>query len=226
MRNTLSSRKLLLTGLTLMFSITLHAQVIRQDIDVQQWPVGTVTLTTGDVLHGIVTYYRTQDIITVLKEDGTLRSLSPVNVEKFEVTNGDSYRWHTFRSIYWNQGKDYSDFKKPTFFEELIQGNATLLMRESYYKRTIEKYESDYEEGKTLDPMGYPIDAVFADQIKPVFFVLKPDGEIVNLQQVRKDFLRYCGKKSGIIKAFVRKNKLSFEQPHEFIAIVNYYSKL
>ena len=202
-----------------------YAQV-RQEIDVQEWPAGTVTLSTGEVLEGAITYYRGQEIISLLDNDGKLYSLSPVNVEKFEVENEYGSRRHVFKTIYWDQGKDFTDFKKPTFFEQLSDGNTTLLMRESYYKRNIETYTGDYKEGQIHDPMGYPIDAIFADQIKPLYYVLKPDGEVVQLQNVRKDFLRYCGKRAGTIKSFVRKQKLRFDQPMDFTAIVNYYNTL
>jgi len=212
-------------SLMLLCSITVVAQT-RTDIDVQQWPKGTVTLTSGETLKGMVTYYRTQDIITVLHEDSTLSSLSPVNVDRFEVSNENSNRVHVFRSIYWDQGKDYTDFKKPTFFEQVLEGNATLLMRESYYKRNIDSYTAETLEGTIFDPMGYPIQGQFANQIKPRFYVLQPDGDVVVLQQVRRDFLNFCGKKANLVKSFARKQKLSFELAHEFVAIVNYYNTL
>ncbi|MBB6611146.1 hypothetical protein H7F15_08870 [Pontibacter sp. Tf4] len=218
-------RSLFLTISALGMACTLQAQV-RQDIDVQEWPAGTVTLTTGEVLEGVITYYRAQDIVTVLPENGRLHSLSPVNVEQFEVKNDFDTRRHLFKTIYWNQGKDYTDFKKPTFFELLTDGNVTLLMRESYYKRTIDTYLTEYKEGTVYDPMGYPIDAVFADQIKPQFFVMQPDGKIILLQHARRDFLNYCGKKASQVKSFARKQKLSFDAPMDFKAIVTYYNTL
>lgn len=198
----------------------------RQEVDVQEWPNGTVTLTTGEVLQGTIVYYRAQDVINILLENGRVRSLSPVNVEQFEVKNRFGSRNHVFKTIYWDLGKDYTDFKKPTFFEQLVDGNITLLMREKYYKRTMDTYLTEYKEGSVYDPMGYPIEAVFADQIRPQYYVLQPDGKIIGLQNTRKDFLSYCGKKASQVKNFVRKQKLSFDQPLDFIAIVNYYNTL
>ena len=139
MKRTLFTRFLVLIVSCLLGSYPLTAQV-RQEVDVQEWPNGTVTLTTGDVVEGVITYYRVQEIVTVLSENGDLYSLSPVNVDKFEVNNEYGSRRHVFKTIYWDQGKDYTDFKKPTFFEQLTEGNTTLLMRESYYKRTIDTY--------------------------------------------------------------------------------------
>ena len=225
MKRTLFTRFLVLIVSCLLGSYPLTAQV-RQEVDVQEWPNGTVTLTTGDVVEGVITYYRVQEIVTVLSENGDLYSLSPVNVDKFEVNNEYGSRRHVFKTIYWDQGKDYTDFKKPTFFEQLTEGDITLLMRESYYKRTIDTYTVEYKEGTVYDPMGYPIDAIFADQIKPKFYVMQSNGKVTGLQHARRDFLNYCGKKAGMVKSFARKQKLNFEMPMDFMAIVNYYNTL
>lgn len=214
-----------LTILGLLISFVLIAQT-RDEIDVQHWAKGIVTLTTGKVLEGVVTYYRTQDIITVRLDDSTLSTLSPVNVEQFEVTDVSNSRNHLFRSIFWDQGNEYTDFKKPTFFEQVLQGKITLLMRESYYKRANDPYMAETMSGRSYDPSGYPIDNQFADQIKPRFFVMTSDGEIIKLQRVRKDFLNYCGQKASAVKAYAKKQKLSFELPQDFITIVNYYNTL
>lgn len=217
----------ILFAVVFMFSAACITQAqVRQEIDIQEWPAGTVTLNTGEVLEGSVTYYREQDIISVLDETGKLHSLSPVNVEQFEVQNEYGSRNHIFKSIFWDQGKEFSDFKKPTFFEQLTDGNTTLLMRESYHKRNIDPNLVESSNGMVHDPMGYPIDVLFADQIKPLYYVLKPDGDVMQLQSVRKDFLKYCGKRAGNIKSFVRKQKLRFDQPMDFTAIVNYYNTL
>lgn len=209
----------------LLCCFTCSAQT-RGDIDVQYWPKGTVKLTTGEVLEGFVTFYRSQDIITVMLPDSTLSSLTPVNVEQFEVTDGLGTRNHIFRTIYWDQGKDYSDFKIPTFFEQVLHGKVTLLMKETYNSRGLDPFLAEVSEGSAYDPLGYPTNGQFADQIKPHFYVLQPDGKVVQLQKIRKDFLQYCGKKATLIKSFARKQKLSFELPHEFVTIVNYYNTL
>jgi hypothetical protein len=225
MKNYLCSRSLLLAGICLLFSSTINAQN-RQEIDIQEWPKGIVTLTSGEVLKGTITFYRTQDLISVLNDDGTLSTLSPVNVAQFEVSDGVRNRYHVFKSIFWNQGRDYTDFKKPAFFEQLNQGKATLLMREGYTKKSVDPYLASAMAGNAYDPLGYPINGQFYDQIRPKFYVLQPDGEIIMLTHIRKDFLSYCGNKASVIKAFARKQKLSFEQPIDFIAIVNYYNTL
>ncbi|MBJ6118656.1 hypothetical protein JAO76_10660 [Pontibacter sp. BT310] len=225
MKSILLFRLLLFSVICLLSSTALKAQT-REAIDVQIWPRGEVTLTSGEVLKGVVTYYRSQDIITVSLADNTLSSLSPVNVAKFEVSNAYSNRRHLFKSIYWDQGDEHTDFKKPTFFEQIMEGNITLLMRESYNKRIVDSHLASMMENRTTDPLGYPIQGIYYDQIKPLFYVMNPAGEIKVIQQTRKDFLLYCGKKAPVIKSFVRKNRLNFDQPSDFIAIVNYYNTL
>jgi hypothetical protein len=218
-------KPVVLIAISLLSNFAIKAQ-IREDIDIQQWPRGLITLTSGEVVEGSVTFYRSQDIITVLHADSTLSSLSPVNVTQFLVSDEYNNRKHLFKSVYWDQGMAHSDFKKPTFFEEILQGNVTLLMRESYSRRGLDPYMTEAMDQNAYDPLGIPIGGQFADQIKPMFYVLGPEGKIVTLQKVRKDFLNYCGKKATIVKDFARKQKLSFELPQDFIAIVHYYNSL
>ncbi|MER2996979.1 hypothetical protein [Pontibacter populi] len=225
MKFILLTRFLFFSALILLISNAAPAQT-RVDIDIQIWPKGVVTLTSGKVLEGVVTYYRSKDVITISQPDNTLSSLSPVNVVQFEVSNGHSDRRHLFRTIYWDKGEEYTDFKIPIFFEQILDGNTTLLMRESYHKRIIDPYLAEKMDNRTTDPMGYPIQGIYYDQIKPQFYVMNGDGEVKGIHHMRKDFLNFCGKKATEIKSFVRKQKLNFEQPSDFIAIVNYYNTL
>ncbi|MDX5438528.1 MAG: hypothetical protein LPK03_15095, partial [Pontibacter sp.] len=73
---------LFLSAICLITSSDAMAQ-FRPSIDVQEWPSGKIVLTSGDTLYGPVTFYRTQEVINVQNEDGTISSFSPVNVQYF-----------------------------------------------------------------------------------------------------------------------------------------------
>ncbi|WP_299824141.1 hypothetical protein [uncultured Pontibacter sp.] len=194
----------------------------RPAIDVQEWPTGKVVLVDGDTLYGALTYYRTQDIVNVHHEDGTMSSLSPVNVEYFIAQEMPSGRSYTFRTLRWDMGKAYSDFKKPTFFEELNRGLLTLIMRETYVRRDGSNIAaSNY----FYDPNNYSSNQ-FTDQVKELYYILLPDGEILSLRNLRKDLHSLFGKKSKDVKSYVKLNKLDYEKPHELIAIVNYFNTI
>ncbi|MFD3001793.1 hypothetical protein ACFS7Z_15575 [Pontibacter toksunensis] len=207
----------------MVFSPDVFAQY-RTEIDVQEWPAGKVVLTSGDTIYGPLTYHRTQEVVYVHnEEDGTISAFSPVNVEYFVAQEHPSNRPYTFRTLMWDLGRDYSDFKKPTFFEQLNQGPLTLVMRERYVRRDVH-YASRL--GYYNNPYYYPMGSNYIDQIEELYYVLLPDGEVVTLRNVRRDLHKLFGKKSKQVKKFVKSRKLDYDKPHEMAAIINYFNSL
>ncbi|WP_460924391.1 hypothetical protein [Pontibacter brevis] len=195
----------------------------RPEVDVQEWPSGKVVLTSGDTIYGPLTLYRTQEVINVHNEDGTISAFSPVNVQYFVAQEHPSNRAYIFRSLMWDLGRDYSDFKKPTFFEQLNQGTLSLFMRETYVRRDAQ-YAGTH--GYYSDPTLYPMGNNYLDQVHELYYVLLPDGEVVTLRNVRRDLHKLFGKKSRQVKKFVKEKKLDYKKPHELIAIVNHFNSL
>ena len=197
---------------------------IRTKIDVQQWPAGKVVLTSGDTIYGPLTYHRTEEIVNVLNEDGTISAFSPVNVQYFVAQEKPSNRPYIFRTLMWDMGRDYTGFKKPTFFEQLNQGPLTLIMREG---QVLRRDVSDVgRQGYHNASYIYPVTDAYVDQVTPLYYVLLPDGEIVTLRHVRKDLHKLFGNKSREVRKYVRKKKLDYRKPHQLIAIINYFNSL
>lgn len=191
--------------------------------DVQEWPQGKVVLVNGDTLYGALTYYRTPDIVKVRHEDGSISSVTPVNVKYFIAQEMPSGRSYTFRTLNWDMGKANSGFKKPTFFEELNRGALTLITRETYsisgnrgYNNTTSYY----------DPGYYAGNSGLEDQVIELYFILLQSGEIVSLRNLRKDLHTLFGEKSKDVKSYIKLNKLDYEKPHELVAIINYFNSL
>ncbi|ARS36139.1 hypothetical protein [Pontibacter actiniarum] len=196
----------------------------RSAIDVQEWPSGKIVLATGDTIYGPVTFHRSQEVINVQNEDGSLSSFSPVNVQYFVAQEQPSGRAYTFRSLMWDMGRDYSDFKKPTFFEQLNQGPLTLIMRESYVHKDSRGTSPYSSQGYLYDSNYYAPGSEWLSQIKELYYVMLPDGEIVTLRNVRKDLHKLFGKRAKQMKKYVKEHKLSYEKPHHVVAIVNYFN--
>lgn len=190
---------------------------VRPAIDVQEWPTGKVVMVNGDTLYGALTYYRTPDIVNVHHQDGSMTSVSPVNVEYFVAQEMPSGRSHTFKTLHWDLGKPYSNFKKPTFFEILNQGALTLVKREAY----------SHNLGNMTPTFLEPNNKQWAsEQIRDVYYILLPDGDIVGLKNPRKDLQALFGKKYKDVRSYIKLNRLDYEKPHELVAIVNYFNTL
>lgn len=192
---------------------------VRLALDVQEWPTGKVVMVNGDTLYGALTYYRTPDIVNVHHQNGSMTSVSPVNVEYFVAQEMPSGRSFTFKTLHWDLGKPYSNFKKPTFFEILNQGALTLVKREAY----------SHKNGN-LSP-AFPVANQNAgqwdpEQIRDVYYIVLPDGDIVGLKNPRKDLQTLFGSKYKDVKSYIKLNRLDYEKPHELVAIVNYFNTL
>ncbi len=187
-------------------------------LDAQEWPKGKVVLVSGDTIYGALSYYRTQDIVNVHHQDGTLSSFSPVNVQYFIAQELPSGRSYTFRTLYWDMGRANSDFKKPTFFEELNRGMVMLLVRESFV----------YKNGTTPNLInGNPYQySDVNDQVIQQYFLLLPNNKIVTLRNLRKDLYSLFGNKSKDVKSYIKLNRLDFEKRHELVAIINYFNTI
>lgn len=193
--------------------------------DVQRWPEGKVVLADGEVLYGPLTYYQSQEVVNVRNEDGSIRSLSPVLVQHFVGQDLPSGRMYLFRALPWDLGRKYSDFKKPTFFEELNQGPLTLLRRQVPLVQTA-GYANTLNESSHINANVYPVHQAAQEQIEDYYYILLPDGEIVTLQNVRKDLHKLFGKKSRKVKEYVKEHNLDYDRPYKLIAIVNYFNSL
>ncbi|WP_276496837.1 hypothetical protein [Pontibacter litorisediminis] len=227
MKNKILSNTYLYFGSLLfcLLSVEAFAQY-RPEIDIQEWPSGKVVLTSGDTIYGPITFYRTKEVVSVLNDDGTKSTFSPVNVQYFIGQEEPSGRPYTFRSLMWNLGRDYSDFKKPTFFEQLNQGHFTLMMREEYVRKNTSRSNLLYAHNAIYDSQYYVPGSEWADQIKGLYYILLPDGQVITLRNARKDLYRLFGNKSRQVRKYVREKHLSYEKPHQMMAIVNYYNSL
>ncbi|AKD01897.1 hypothetical protein POKO110462_10380 [Pontibacter korlensis] len=224
--NTFAAVLLLITSLSVyLLPRDVDAQY-RPSIDVQEWPSGKVVLTSGDTIFGPITFYRTQEVVSVQNEDGTRSSFTPVNVQYFIAQEEPSGRSYTFRSLMWDMGRDYSDFKKPTFFEELNQGSYTLIMREDYIRKDPSRMSPLYANNAAYGSEYYVPGSEWIDQIKALYYVLLPNGEIVTLRNVRKDLHALFGNKSREVRKFVRERNLSYEKPHQLMSIISFYNSL
>lgn len=220
--------KLAVNGLVVLlfcFNAELKAQIRYIPAEVQVWSYGSVVLESGDTISGSITYHCKQDVVEVTKVDLSLSTFSPVNVKYFTVINDYTGEQQLFRTLYWDQGKESTDFKRPFFFEQLNEGNYTLIIREEYTQKNRGAANDASPYGREYD-LRRSIDGYFVNEVRPLYYILLPDGDIIPLKHTRKDLLNLCGKKSRQVKRYAKQNKLSFEKRNELTAIVNFYNTL
>jgi hypothetical protein len=200
---------------------------VAQQVDVQEWPKGRIVLTSGDTLSGPVTYHRIEDIIRVTLADGSIQAYAPVNVSSFTVTDERGRFRQTFKPYMWNRGNDYSDYKAPAFFELLTEGNYSLVKREVLSSRNL-NYSPMYAGsgyGRYYDPYGY---GHLRQQtvVQDLFYIYNPKGAIISLRNPKRDLEDLFGNKAKVMKEFVKRNNLEYDNARDLVRIVGHFNQL
>jgi hypothetical protein len=199
-----------------------------QQLDVQEWPNGQVILATGDTLYGSVVYHQTEEVIRLVRQDGTNQAFTPVGVRSFTVTDDQSQYQKVFRSYFWNRGNDYSDYQVPAFFQVLQEGPYTLVKREviSFRNQNLSPMYAGYS--RYYDPYGgsnypgYRSQAVILDML----FLYSPQQKIQALRKPRRDLEDLYGNKSGAMKKFIKTYNLSYNDTGDVMKMIWYFNSL
>ncbi|SIR10857.1 hypothetical protein [Pontibacter lucknowensis] len=198
---------------------------MREGFDTERWLYGKVVLTSGDSLQGAVIYHPAKDVVQIASEDGTINSLSAVNVSHFMISGVYDGKPQIFRSLPWNRGSFQSDFRVPVFFEQINQGELMLMKR--YVGVTAAKGEQHQQQATaSLQTHYFPHFATAGDELQEILYVMLPDGEIVQLRKHKKDLLKLCGTQAGKVKQYVKANKLDYNNSKDLLSIVDYYNSL
>jgi hypothetical protein len=195
----------------------------RDTFENHEWLYGKVYLTSGDSLQGPVVYHPALDVVQIASEDGTVSSLSPVNVSHFTVAGVYRDKPQLFRALFWNQGKQHDDFKKPMFFEQVCSGKLVLIRRFTGIMPINKEAASMKESSQRV---YYPHFIGTPEEIQEDYYALLPDGEIVQLRNRRRNLQQLFGDKSGQVKRYVKTEKLDYNNPKQLIAIVDYFNTL
>lgn len=194
----------------------------RDGFDMEGWLYGKIVLSTGDSLTGALVYYPSKDVVQIASDSGKISSFSPVNVDYFEVNGVYRGKKQVFRTMFWDQGRQHDDFKKPVFFEQLCHGRMVLMKRYT----DVATARADRATQDSPHRYAYPHFISMAEELREDYFVLLPDDKILPIRNRKRDLLRMFGNLSGQVKQYVRANKLDFNDPKHIVSIVDYYNSL
>lgn len=187
-------------------------------IFVQEWTNGKVVLTTGESIDGAIAYHRNIEVIKVYKEDGSVKSYSPVNVSQFVAADSRLGKYNVFQTLRWNQGNSGSDFKKPAFFEVLQEGTYSLIARSTYARQKLKNVFAGALFSSEQD--------AWREEIKMTYYVKLPDGEILRLRKIKRDLFSLSGDHKDKLKSYIKENKLDVTVPYQLSAVINYLNQL
>lgn len=178
----------------------------------QQWPFelwheGKIVLLEGDTLRGTIKYDLQQDLLQYTWNSQKVEAFSARKVLFFEIFDRTVSRYRQFYALPYTTAAGY---KAPIFFELLVEGKMTMLVRESIEYRTYTS--SYYGSSYSRQVMVYR------------YFFLKEDGTITDFQGNKNDLLDLMGKHAGEVEKYIRSNRLKYDDKYDLAKIVTYYN--
>ena len=173
------------------------------------WHDGKIVLISGDTLKGLVKYDFQQNLVQYVVNNSKAEVYTSRKVLFFEIFDETVHRYRKFFVLPYNNASNY---KSPVFFELLEEGDITLLSRDLLEYKT---YNSGFYGGSyTRLTETYH------------YYLLKPDGTIVDFKGNRNDLLSMMGEKSKMVEKYIRANRLDFDDKYDVARMVAYYNSL
>ncbi|GAB2942771.1 hypothetical protein GCM10027048_04280 [Hymenobacter coalescens] len=137
----------------------------------------------------------------------------------------DTLRTRLFRSLPWNHGYDYADYRTPAFFEQLSRGPVLLLRRQSLIERAVSAADPMFMptySGAALPrgTVGYYVTA------RSQFFLCTASGEVLPLRNPRRHLLAYFRAEAAALEQYARQHRLSFSSSRDLARLVDYANAL
>jgi hypothetical protein len=185
----------------------ISTQCFSQEFAFELWHDGKVITTAGDTLRGLIKYDFQQDLIQFNNKRGSVVALTARKVLFYEIFDNTVKEYRQFFSLPYST---LGGYRAPVFFELLIEGKMTLLLRESLEYRT---YTSPYY-------MGSYTRLVIVNK----FYMLDEKGNITEFIGKKSDLLNLMGRFSKNVDSYIKENKLKIEEKEDFLKIVEYYN--
>ncbi len=180
---------------------------LAQQFAFEYWHEGKIILDTGDTLKGAVKYDMQNDLLQFQADDKN-QSFTARKVLLYEIFDVTIKQYRQFYSLPYSVSNGY---KAPVFFELLTEGKITLLCREALEYRSFSSSFYYYGSNTRL-VLVYK------------YFLLEDDGNIVEYNGKKSDWLDVMDKRSDDVQRYAKTNKLSFDDKNELVKIITYYN--
>ena len=135
------------------------------------WSIGHVTLRSGQVLRGELSYNWKAEVLQVRMPDGIMKALSANRIDSFTYFDSEQNALRKFSSVELSTSPDAF---RPVMLEECAVGRYTVYRRLRHAKELI----------KITRPSLYNTDAeLLKDYDNFVYFVVDANGTVTDLQQ-------------------------------------------
>lgn len=240
-------KRVLIATLVFVFSENVLSQNLAMEESSEEWSEGTINLTNGTILKGLLRYNDKTGILRY-ENGGTSKSLTARNVISYSYTEAASNKLRLFYSIEYEDSK--SGAKRPLFFEFIKEYSQFAVLSK------IDPIDID----QIQNPYGYyyPYGATTNTQVSQseTIYFLKQEGEITPVLKITnkeidsslgigllfmipykskttkrklegKNILEsYTEPYYEDLKKYAKENDLTFKKKEDFLKILDYYETL
>ncbi|MCS6820556.1 MAG: hypothetical protein NZ551_01670 [Microscillaceae bacterium] len=182
----------------------------------REWQNGSVFL-EEDTLIGNFKYELERETV-IFESGGQLQTFSSRKVVGFQFYD-NYYRKNRF--FYTLPFAKRSNYKTPTFFELLYQGETvSLLCREQLTSRT--------QSVLTPNPWGIGVpNTIITYSIKyDFYFLFNKNNQVKYFNSTKKDLLRLLPDQASALQNYLEKNKVRFNSPEDMTNLIAFYNSL
>jgi hypothetical protein len=193
----------------------LNFQAEAQKFSRDYWHQGEIDLGSGETIKGQVKYELERDNL-VFQSGNILRSYFAQAVDAWQIVDATNNQIRYFYTLPYSADGP-NGYKKPTFFELLVEGNhLTLFSRE----QIVEKIENVY------DPYWFSGRSVRVAVQEENYFFMDKEGNIQDAEDTLDGVLQFMSDQDKALRKFIKTNELKIERRSDMVQIVNYYNSL
>lgn len=203
------------------FCFFLQGQSFPQD----QWYVGHVTLNDGQRKEGYIKYDLDANSVQYQWEN-KVESYYANQFYTFAILVEEENQYRVFYVLPYEGDNNY---KRPTIFELIREGNTSLLAREYIATRNDSPSSNFYRGGfgRGVSPYNPPYDPSFTTRYLAFkLFLADEKGRIKPLSSRKKEVIATFGEHQKELKKFIKKERIKTDQVMDMAKLVNYFNEL
>ena len=214
------------TILTILFISLFSLVSMSQQFPAQQWHQGEATLNDNRVISGVIKYDLERDAI-IVKVGDRMETYSAQLVMKFSIVQQGDGRLRRFFTLPYVSSNGYKTI--PRFFEVIIEGKMTLLVREYIDQITTgsgrSRYNNNY--GRYNNYNDYPYNRMYTRRfLSYKMFFLDHEGNMTEHSGRKKDVFAVLNESKQDLKKFVKTNRLKIDKLPDVARLVAHYNTL
>lgn len=193
-------------------------QVKAQELPSEQWHQGEVVLLDQSVREGVLKYDLDRQAVQIRVNDKT---------ETYDASQLISFRFlqrsiNAIRRFYSLPYETQSGYKRPIFFEIIVEGKMSLLARE--YEVLTSTTSSGYNRRRYMDPYYNPTFPTSRRYLAYKIYFVSENGRIVESSNKMNDIIGYFDADRSVLKKYIKKEKLKLDRIADVAKLVQHYN--